>query len=134
VERLLQMAADGRLEPVPVELPPLPGSATAPMRAVADFFALVCGVRLWAGEDRSAPFACGWVAEKLELPKTTVHRALRQLVSCGVLASAGSMPGRGGKRGTHLYEPGVVAAAAGGADVIEMHMARPASTAAREAS
>jgi hypothetical protein len=96
-----------RVEPVPVELPPLPDSATPSMRKVADFYVLVRGVRLWAGDDRDVPFACGWVAQKVGLTKVTVWRALEQLAAAGVLVRTGALPGRG-KRGTHLWTPGVL--------------------------
>jgi hypothetical protein len=110
VEGLLRAVVERRLVPVPVELPALPEWATPAMRDVAGFFELVRGVRIWAGDGRDVPFACGWVAEKLGRPKKTVHRALRQLEACGVLEKAGSLPGRG-KRGTQLWAPGVLPAA-----------------------
>jgi hypothetical protein len=111
VEWLLREAAEGRLEPLPVELPSLPDGATQTMREVAAFFALVRGVRLWAGDGRDVPFACGWVAGKLGRPKKTVHRALRQLEACGVLVRGASLPPRG-RRGTQLWAPGSLPSAA----------------------
>lgn len=99
---------DARLvEPVRVDLPPLPDSATGPMRDVAWFYALVRGLRLWAGDDRPVPFGCEWVAGKVDLPTMTVWRAIKQLADCGVLVLAGALPGRD-KRGTFLYAPGAL--------------------------
>jgi hypothetical protein len=46
VEELLRLAGERRLEPVHVDLPPLPEWATPAMREVAEFFKLVRGVRL----------------------------------------------------------------------------------------
>lgn len=106
VEQLLELHKANRFEPVSVELPPLPDSATEPMREVADFFELVHGLRLYAGMDPEVPFASGWVADKIEHSKTTVYRALKDLEAAGVLRRAGKMPGRDGKRGTHLWLPG----------------------------
>lgn len=105
VEQLLDLAAANRLEPVPVLLPPLPDDATETMREVADFFALVHGVRLYAGMEPEVPFACGWVGSKIGRPKPSVHRALRQLEASGVLRCTGSLPGRR-KRGTRLWARG----------------------------
>jgi hypothetical protein len=92
------------------------------MRAVADFFVLVRGVRLWAGDDREVPFACGWVARKLGLSKVTVWRALEQLSASGVLVEAGHLSGRG-KRGTRLWAagplPGAPVGVEGRAEVVD---------------
>jgi hypothetical protein len=95
----------GKLEPVPVELQPLPESATDAVRVIVEFFKLVDGVRRFAGMPPEVPFSCRWVAAKVDLPKSTVNRALRDLEAAGVLTRAGSLPGRGGKRGTHLWAP-----------------------------
>lgn len=106
VDELLRMHTEGRIEPVVVELPALPPDATDAMRQVAEFFALVAGLRLWAGDSREVLFAGHWVAEKIGLPHRTVARALTQLVEQEVLVRSGVMPRRGQKtRGTYLYEP-----------------------------
>jgi hypothetical protein len=94
----------GGIEPVPVWLPPLPEGAPPGVRCVYEFYELVYGLRSWAADDRPVPFACGWVAKKLGIPKTTAWRALKVLVGAGVLEHAGQMPARG-KRGTDLYSP-----------------------------
>jgi hypothetical protein len=83
----------------------VPEGSSDAMRTVAEFYALVRAVRVWAGDDRPVPFACGWVGEKTGIPKRTVARALHQLRDAGALELVGAMPGRGA-RGTHLYEPG----------------------------
>jgi hypothetical protein len=102
---LLNEYAASHIEPVLVELPPLTDGATRPMRDMAAFFALVHGLRLWACDERPVPFACGWVASKLGLPKQTVWRVRGALVEAGVLVHAGMLPGRG-KRGTWSFLPG----------------------------
>jgi hypothetical protein len=116
VEWLLREADAGRLEGFElVDLPPLPEWATPPMRRVAGFYAKVRSVRLWAGDERDVPFACRWVAAKLRLPKTAVHRALTQLEAEGVLVRTATLPGRG-RRGTQLWAPGVLPGAAVGVE------------------
>jgi hypothetical protein len=105
VEWLLAEHYAGRLEPVPVPLPPLPPSHSPIVPRVRDFYTLVRGLRLRVDDDRPVPFACGWVADKLGVPKITAWRALRTLTEAGVLVSKGQLPGRGG-RGTELFEPG----------------------------
>jgi hypothetical protein len=105
VEQLLALHAKDELALASAGLPDLPPTATAAMRQVAEFYALVRALRMWAGDDRPVPFACGWVGQKTGIPKRTVARALRQLVDAEVLELVGAMPGRGA-RGTHLYEPG----------------------------
>jgi hypothetical protein len=117
-EQLLQAHAEGHLGVVePVELPPLPDDATVPMRRVAELYATAVGLRAWAGRPDAldAPFACRWVAAKLGLPHMTAWRALRGLVEAGVLEQGETLPGRGGKRGTQTYRPGVKAAPLAGA-------------------
>lgn len=105
VEHLLRMYRDGRLEPARVDLPPVPDELPESCHRVAEFYALVRGVRLWAGDDRPVPLACGWAAEKLGLGKITVWRARRTLVAAGVLAEGDPLPARG-KRATETFEPG----------------------------
>ena len=107
VEALLRQYAAGRLALPPVELPALPHNASPTMRRVAAFFVVVRGLRLYAGDDRPVPFACGWVGEKIGLPKKTAWRAVWALCEAGVLIEEGALPGRG-KRGTKLYAPGPV--------------------------
>lgn len=111
VERLLAEHAAKRIAPMPVELPQLPPSAPPVVRRVADFYVLVRGLRLAWVDDRPVLFACGWVGEKLSLPKTAVWRALNYLCDEGVLVRADPMPGRNGRRGTALFLPGVTVAA-----------------------
>jgi len=103
---LLREEAAGRLAPEPVVLPSLPNGSSVFAARVADFFALVRGLRLAAGDDRPVPFAAGWVAAKLGVPKKTAHRALCRLADAGVLVQVGALPGRSGRRGTHLWLAG----------------------------
>jgi DNA-binding transcriptional ArsR family regulator len=107
VEELLQRHSEGRIGALPhVQLPPLPDNATDPMRRVAAFFELVHGLRQWAGMDPEVMFSSHWAAAKIGLPQRTVSRALGRLVDAGVLAPAGSRPGRNGRRGPRLFNVG----------------------------
>ena len=72
---------------------------------VAEFVKRVDGVRRWARMPQEIPLSVRWVAKRLDLRKSTVHRALKDLEAAGVLRQTGSLPGRGGKRGTHTYAP-----------------------------
>jgi hypothetical protein len=107
VEQLLTLHREGQIGALPnVKLPQLPDNATDPMRRVAAFFELVHALREWAGMEREVPFAGEWVAAKLRIPPTTVWRAVQRLVEAGVLAPAGSLPGRNGRRGPRLFVVG----------------------------
>lgn len=106
VDQLLLLHEDGKFDPLPVVLPELPSTATMPMRKVAEFYVLVQGLRLAAGDEREVPFAVRWVGGHLGLPHRTVARALSALAHHGVLDSAGAMPGREGRRGTGVWTPG----------------------------
>ena len=105
VEWLLAEHAAGRIQPLPVDLPLLPDHLSPVAEEVARFYACVRGLRLWAGDDRPVPLACGWLAAKLDIPKKTAWRARKALVDAGVLEPADPLPGRG-KRGTAVYSPG----------------------------
>lgn len=104
VEALLRSHAEGGWTPIPVSLT-LPDDALEIDVRVAEFFALVYGLRLSANEDRPVPFACRWVAGHLRVPYRTVHRTLAKLTREGVLLKCGALPGRG-QRGTDTYLPG----------------------------
>lgn len=105
---LLGLFKLGQLTPVhiPVDdgLPPGPA-------AVARFAALFFGLRIAFSDDRRpAPLGAAWVAD--QMPETyaerSVRRALGELVKREVLTRHGSLPGRGGRKGTALYGmPGV---------------------------
>lgn len=92
---------------MPVALPSLPEPVSLVVARVAEFYALVRGLRLSMEDDRPVPFACGWVAEKIGVRKVAVWRARNRLVEAGVLVHAGTLPGRG-KRGTDLFLPGAL--------------------------
>lgn len=112
VEELLRLAAAGDLQPVAVELPPLPPGSSPAVRKVAEFFALVRGLRLAVCDQRDVPFAGRWVARYVGLPERSVYRVLEVLRAAGVLERAGSLP-RGPRRsyGTALYVPGALPSA-----------------------
>jgi hypothetical protein len=88
-----------------VALPALPANSTDAMRKVAEFFAKVRGLRLWAGDDRPVVFSHRFIATHTGLHFRTAGRALCRLKAAGVLEFAGEMPPRGA-RGTHTYLPG----------------------------
>jgi hypothetical protein len=107
VEWLLESHQLDGLRPRPVELPPLPAKATPTMKAVAEFYKLVRGLRLLDDDERPVPFACRWVAKHTGLSAMSVSRALRQLVSFGVLKRAGTLDRRDDLlRGTCCFLPG----------------------------
>ena len=104
VEWLLDQYAQGRLDPVPVYLP-LPDDLPEIARKIADFYALIYGLRLTIPDRRPVPFASRWVGAKVDIPEATVWRARGALVDAGVLEPAEPLPGRG-KRPTATYAPG----------------------------
>lgn len=98
---LLADHARGALRPVPVQLPDDLPSACA---KVAEFVALVVGLRLSCGDDRPAPLGREWVADHVGLSPATTERALHYLDRRGWLTREGNMPARRpGRRGTALY-------------------------------
>lgn len=104
VKELLELHGDGRLQPEPVDLPPLPPNATPTMRAVADFYALVLGLRRDVGLPDATPFAVDWVAAKLDRPGRSVSRALLALDEAQVIVwDRETLPWPR----TRLYRPGV---------------------------
>jgi hypothetical protein len=109
VEWLISEFAAGRLEPVSVRLPPLPPCSSPIVPRVAEFFQIVHGLRLTVLDDRPVPFACGRVADYLQVPKATAWRAINALVAARTLVPDEPLPPRGA-RGTATYLPGRVGA------------------------
>jgi hypothetical protein len=115
---LLRAHKAGEVQPEPVELPPPPPSATPSMKAVAEFFALVYGLRFRAPRlaRKPVPFGCDWVGGYVGLSGRGVWDALQRLVACGVLKRVDErLPTRPEellpnasekKRPVHLYLPG----------------------------
>jgi hypothetical protein len=104
VDWLLQEWRAGRVEPLPVRLPNADLDAKA--QAVADFYAVVRGLRLPVDHlPDPVLFGCGWVAGHLGMPKMTVWRALRTLEATGVLTRAESLYSGKGHQ-TDTYMPG----------------------------
>ena len=104
---LLVDHAQGRLEPVPI---PIPATVVAWARPVAEFVALVIGLRLTVGDRRPSPFGSAWVAGHVGCSQPTAHRALVTLASkeIGFTVAEEPMPGRNGRKGTAVYGiPGV---------------------------
>lgn len=112
LDALLICHAEGRLEPLPVELPELPVDAPPLARLVAEDMALLFGLRLAALDVRPVPVSCRWQAVRLGAHYKAVNRVSQYLVGAGVLRDAGQMPSRGGKRGTKLYAAGSARTAA----------------------
>jgi hypothetical protein len=111
VEWLLRAHQAGEVQPVDVALPPLPGSASPNMRAVAEYARLVFGLRLLTDDDRAAPLGCEWVARHTGMSKLTAWRTLKRLAACGVIERVHdqlpALPHDGqSKRPVHLYQPG----------------------------
>jgi hypothetical protein len=106
VDGLLGLAAAGEIEPVEVAFRQLPDDAPPVVRRVVEDFALVYGVRLWAGDRRPVAYGVEWVARRLGLPRTTVRRALRELVDGGILTFQGELEARDKGNGTKTYLPG----------------------------
>jgi hypothetical protein len=109
VDFLLAMHARGEIKPTLVELPPLPENSTEPMRRVAGFYALVAGLRAWAGwnDETGVPLACEWTGAHLGLHRMTVWRARSALVDAGVLVKGAALDGRFG-HDTHAFLPGAI--------------------------
>jgi hypothetical protein len=94
------------MTPIEVELPALPPRATAAMRAVADDFTLVLGLRLAGCNDEPVPYGAAWVAKRLGLARPTVSKVRAALERAGVLRFCGELPARGKRNGTRTYLPG----------------------------
>jgi hypothetical protein len=93
------------------------------MKIVAEFYCLVRGLRLYAGDDRPVVFGADWVARKLGLPKMTAWRAIRRLRDAGWFVCAETLPGYRGRSlqgKTFAYLPGVLPA---GAEPLEVPLA-----------
>lgn len=133
VEWLLAEFEADRIEPVPVALVLPPGLSPVAAR-VARFYALVLGLRLWAGDDRPVLFGTYWIAEKLRIPQKTAWRARSQLVEAGVLVSAGRMAPRDAlRRGTDTFLPGGSASAQVAQEAVAAHALLPSGAGAVEA-
>lgn len=97
----------GKLEPVLVELGPLPDSAGPVMRAIAEDIRWLIGVRLAVGRPLELPYAASMaVARGIASDKGTASKALRALVELDVVRHVGVLPPqRPGLDGTKLYAP-----------------------------
>lgn len=83
--------------PVPEDIPPW-------TRPVAEFVALVIGLRLTVGDRRPSPFASEWTARHVGCSTMTAHRALKALAAHGFLVPDDPLPARGpGRKGTATY-------------------------------
>jgi DNA-binding Lrp family transcriptional regulator len=113
VDGLLASFDAGNITPGELQAVELPAveNVTAPARRVADFYRLVLALRRWADMDDAdrVPFAREWVAARLELPPSTVRRAVELLAEAGVIRRVGKLPGRDSRRGTLLWAPGALA-------------------------
>jgi hypothetical protein len=104
VDNLLRLYREGKIQPEPFELQA--AILTPAARRVRDDFALIRGLRLWAGDARPVPYGREWVARRLGIAPVTVSRALDALVAAGVLKPDDPLPLRKGRRnGTHTFKP-----------------------------
>lgn len=115
VEWYLRAYKAGDVQPKPVELPPLPASATPAMKKVAEHYRLVLGLRALdpsLSNKPEVPYACDWVAKETGLSGKGVAWTLHKLVACGVLKRGGNLPPRPwlasaqARRPVHTYLPG----------------------------
>ena len=95
----------GLLEPVDVELGPLPAKASPAMRKVAADIRLLLGLRLAVDDDRPLPYSARFCAERCELhDQAHASRVLRALERDGVVRCVGRLDPRGKPDGTKLYQ------------------------------
>lgn len=97
---LLADHAKGLLPPVPIALP---DEVPTWARPVAEFVALVIGLRLTVGEARPSPFGQEWVAGYVGCSPATASRALGKLADIGFTTVEAPMPARGKPQGTAVY-------------------------------
>jgi hypothetical protein len=116
---LLRDHTRGQLQPLPVELGPLPAVGervtdfkgrdvvvTAAMHTVADDIGLLLGLRLAANEERPVPYSTRFCAERCGFnDHRQASRVLRALERVGVVVCVGSLDARGKPDGTKLYAP-----------------------------
>jgi hypothetical protein len=104
VDNLLRLFREGKIQPERVELQA--AILTPAARRVSDDYALIRGLRLWAGDTRPVPYGRDWVASRVDLAPVTVSRALDALVDARVLRPGDPLPARNGRRnGTHTFIP-----------------------------
>jgi len=95
----------GLLEPVDVELGPLPADASPAMRTVAADIRLLLGLRLAVDELRPLPYATRFCAKRCGLhDQAHASRVLRALERAGVIERAGALDPQGKPDGTKLYQ------------------------------
>jgi hypothetical protein len=102
--------AAGLIQPLPVDLPPLPTDASDSGRLMRDRYAVLLGLRRLRGDGEDpAPYTKQFAAEWCGLSDTTAQRALGELLRAGVIVKVGTCPTRGGGAPTSLYLPGSTA-------------------------
>jgi len=114
VDRLWALYETGELVPERIELRPLPDAdAYGALRAIYDDYGITLSLRVDAEirDENGDPcaydvlYSVRWVAERVNRPRETVHRALKRLVELGILEEPKALSGRGGLPGTHTYAP-----------------------------
>jgi hypothetical protein len=96
VRWLLRQHREGHQDPVAIVLPGLAG-ASKTGRLVAEFFALVYGLRLSVDDARPVPLSARFVGEHTGLHWVTANRALNGLCEAKVLRHCDPLPPRGGR-------------------------------------
>jgi hypothetical protein len=90
-------------------MPPLPDDAFPLARAVYVDFGFILGLRMAAGKDTPVPYACRWVADRIDASFRGVNGACLYLERAGVdvieRVPDAKFKNFGGGRPTHLYLP-----------------------------
>jgi hypothetical protein len=104
MRRLLADYRAGILEPVDVQLGPMPEDASPLMRAIAEDIRTRIGLQLAVEDFRPLMYACSEpVNAGLCRYKEQASRAINRLVDAHVIEPDGSLPPRGKPDGTRLY-------------------------------
>ena len=104
--RLEQAYREGLLEPVDVQLGPMPVTARHVMKGIAKHMQRLMGLRWAVGNFEPLPYACSMaVREGITNDPAAASRAITELVQAGVIEYAGSLKPRPPRTGTKTYSP-----------------------------
>jgi hypothetical protein len=107
LQELFRLYREGKIEPAPVAMGPLPPDADPAMREVAADLAIRFGLRLADGTVEPLPYAtCEPIKAGIVATRGGASKVLHRLERAGVIWSPGSMPARGKPNGTRLFLPG----------------------------
>jgi hypothetical protein len=106
-DELIEGYREGLHQPLAVHLPPLPDDAPPMVRKVYEDFGWILGLRLAAGRDDAVPYACRWVAKRINACHTAVNGACHYLERAGVIERVHDPKFKniGGGRPTNMYLP-----------------------------